>query len=209
LVPRSRLILGGSRNLNQRLFISICLSLVIHILILGLLKLSESGSQQAKPRLKAVYFDVYIEQSNTLVAADKVTVQQQFIPQSTEASLSNDLPEEVQRKSSPNNQLSLMPAELHYYKIKELDVKPEMISEINTKPAELASHKQGGEIKIQIWIDERGNVVKSEMLSSNLPQAFIDYTIANFNQSKFTAGIKDGVPVRSVAKVVVQFAATN
>lgn len=108
-----------------------------------------------------------------------------------------------------SNQIHFPLPEPKYYALKELDSKPVMIGIIDTRPPELESYHQGGEIKIQIWIDEEGNVVKSQVVDSNLPQAFIDYTIASFSQARFKAGIKEGVPVRSVAKVVVQYAATS
>jgi hypothetical protein len=194
--------------LNQRIFISIGLSLVIHILILGLLKSSEFGGKQPNSQLNDVRLNVYFDNHDPAPAIDKLTIES-LIPHQVVANISDDVSKPIQHEIGSNGDDSLLQATAHYYKIKELDVKPEMIGEINTKPTELASYKQGGEVKIQIWIDEQGNVIKSEVLDSDLPEAFTNYTIASFNQAKFTAGIKEGVPVKAIAKVVVQYTAID
>jgi hypothetical protein len=171
------------------------------------LKLGKVGYHPATADLDNVYLIVSIEHSDA--GKDMNKNAEQLIQLMAETRVNDSIPNKVEQQNPLADSLPLALPELHYYKIQELDVKPEMVGEINTRPAQLAVYKQSGEIKIQIWIDEQGNVIKSEILNSNLPQAFIDYTLASFNQSKFTAGIKDGMPVRSVAKVVVQYATTE
>lgn len=193
--------------MNPRIFISIGLSLALHILILGLLKL-QGADNIASQSHHDDYLNVSIEQFDSLQDINKIN-SESVMRHGEETSANNSIAQQAKQENQPTDSLPILPPELHYYRIKDLEVKPEMIGEINTRPSQLATYKQGGEIKIQIWIDEQGNIVRTELLNSNLPQAFIDYTIASFNQSKFTAGIKDGMPVRSVAKVVVQYGATE
>lgn len=116
---------------------------------------------------------------------------------------------DVTTTSNEPHSLPFISPEHRYYAVKELDHPPAMVGEIDTQPLELSQFEQGGEIKIQLWIDEKGNVVQSEILDSNLPQPFKDYTTTSFKQAKFAPGIKDGVPVKTLAKIVVQFAPNN
>lgn len=194
--------------MKQQLLISISISLAIHILILCLLKLSVTGSNFSEANANNIALSVQLKQTNVPNINSEIT------SGSSDANKSDinqveDVPDNATPQVDPLDHTAFFNPEPKYYSLKELDHRPVMVSEIDTRPSQLAQYNQGGEIKIQIWIDEDGNVVKSQVVNSTLPQAFIDYTIASFSQAKFNAGIKDGVPVRSVAKVVVQYAATD
>lgn len=195
-------------GVNFRLIIALVISVVAHIITLCFLKTASGISSDTSIQSNPI-FTVLINTPQV-----KIPIAEQLPPQ-TQAKTEEDVTEKVISQSTASGDNSkqihfpLPVPEPKYYALKELDSKPVMIGIIETRPPELESYHQGGEIKIQIWIDEEGNVVKSEVLNSDLPQAFIDYTIASFSQAKFEAGIKEGVPVRSVAKVVVQYVATG
>jgi hypothetical protein len=194
-----------STKVNYRLLISISLSLVIHLIILGLLKLTENKSEQFNSNQNSISFNIFLKKTvseinNKGVSELATSYNDEMVENKA---ILNDLAKKIRAPAQPEN---IIP-EPKYYTIKELDHPPKMTSEIDTRPEELAQYNEGGEIKVQIWIDEEGNVIKSETVNSNLPQAFIDYTLESFNQAKFLPGIKDGVPVRAIAKVVVQYAA--
>lgn len=176
--------------------------------MIGLLNSVDSGPELSKSEKNVIPLKLSIE-TNISSQIEKKTFQSS-VPLNIQSNNVSTIPDDVQsQQESKLKPQSYLHQEPYHYSIKELDERPEMIGEINTRPAELAQYQEGGEIKIQIWIDETGNVIKSEVINSNLTKPFIEYTIKSFNQSKFTPGIKDGSPVRSVAKVVVQYSSIN
>ena len=97
-----------------------------------------------------------------------------------------------------------MPREI-YYLLSELEQPPQILKDIDQNPSGLDSYSEGGRVVLQIWIDENGNVVNQELVETMLPPAFVDSAIKSFAQAKFSAGIKDGRPVKSTLKVVVNY----
>lgn len=96
-----------------------------------------------------------------------------------------------------------------YYTLAELDQAPVILQNINTNPPELLKYPQGGQLTVRLWIDEGGNVVKAELVTSQLPSQFSESALESFLHAKFSAGIKANLPVRSVANVVVRYASIN
>lgn len=107
-----------------------------------------------------------------------------------------------------NKKLGYIP-EVKYYKLSELDQKPVATNNIDTNPIELRQYAQGGELTIELWISEFGIIEKAEIVKSDLPSEFNDYALSSFKNAKFLPGIKDGEPVKSVAKLTMQFRATD
>ncbi len=93
-----------------------------------------------------------------------------------------------------------------YYTIKELEHAPVILKNVDNDPPELLQFIQGGELTIQIWIDENGDVVNTEIVKSNLPEEFNKSAITNFSAAKFSPGIKNNIPVKTVAKITVRYA---
>ena len=112
----------------------------------------------------------------------------------------------------PKNQTNQTPEsswfsfpEPKYYSLKELDHPPLLLSEIDNSPEELKKYSKGGQVKIQLWIDEYGEVERAMVVETDLPQIYKDYTLKNFGHAKFKAGIKADSPVKSTVKIVVQY----
>lgn len=118
----------------------------------------------------------------------------------------------VQRENAAKNEVSTgsvaaaapMPREI-YYLLSELEQPPQILKDIDQNPTGLSTYSQGGRVILQIWIDENGNVVNQELVETMLPSAFVDSAIKSFAQAKFIAGVKDGRPVRSTMKVVINY----
>ena len=93
-----------------------------------------------------------------------------------------------------------------YYTIKELERIPSILKNVNSDPPELLQFSQGGELAVRIWIDENGNVVNTEIVKSNLPEEFNLSALKNFANAKFSPGIKNNFPVKTVVNITVRYA---
>ncbi len=96
-----------------------------------------------------------------------------------------------------------------YYEFNELDQIPTVLENIDGDTPELVDYPQGGTLKIQLWVDEFGYVVDAEVVESELPTQFSKVAAQAFLQVKFTAGLKNNVPVRSMAKIIVYYTPLN
>ena len=94
----------------------------------------------------------------------------------------------------------------HYLQARDLDVPPQVIIDVPVDPPELRRYPEGGQLVLELWIDELGRVVRTEAESGNLPAAFIDSARGSFAKSTFSPGLKDGRPVKSRLKVEVTYA---
>lgn len=97
-------------------------------------------------------------------------------------------------------------ADLRYFELAELDQQPALTQDIPDNPPELLEHLQGGEIVLRLWIDETGEVVKVDTISSTLPQPFVDSIRASFLNATFSPGRKFGNAVATVMDVAVSYA---
>jgi hypothetical protein len=188
-----------------KLAISIGLSVIAHVLIIGLLTLIFpetifKTTSIAKNNILTVDLESDVEYKDiTVISA------QNDITQSTHE---DDLRKSITEANQVNESTALIP-QPKYYTLAELDQKPTIVKNIDTNPPELRQYSQQGRVKIRLWIDEQGNVVNAELVDSDLPEQFSKYSLQSFLGAKFTPGMKSDLPVRSVAKVVVQFSAID
>lgn len=90
-----------------------------------------------------------------------------------------------------------------YLPVSELDVIPVIRRDINIDPDEMSSLPgNGGKVVIGLWIDESGQVVKSELMETELPAGYGEIAAQAFLQAEFQPGIKNGSAVKSRVKVV-------
>ncbi len=106
--------------------------------------------------------------------------------------------------SSTNSVLSTALA-TRYINAAELDQHPAIINDIPENPPELLAYPQGGEIVLRLWINETGQVVKVETVSSNLPPAFIASAQNTFLNARFNPGRKQGVAVATLMDIAVSY----
>lgn len=196
---------------SPRLLISFTFSVLIHVLILfGLSgkdsQLSSSLLQPVSQRVLTV--DLQSKPKDNLpspVAFESKTERHLL----SEPLSSNDNTK-INKKSlqvsqaDSSDKLQILPAP-PYYTLAELDQAPSILENVSTNPPELLAYPQVGELTIRLWIDEKGVVVKTEIVKSELPEAFDKSALKRFLDAKFSPGIKANLPVRSVAKVVVRY----
>lgn len=93
-----------------------------------------------------------------------------------------------------------------YYLAHELDVRPQILRRINPEYPRSAS-EQGiaASLVIRIYIDETGRVEKVLVPGDGASSLFADAVSAAFMQARYTPGIKDGKPVKSLVLIEVNF----
>ncbi|HSH54557.1 MAG TPA: energy transducer TonB [Methylotenera sp.] len=189
-----------------KLAISIGLSLIAHVLIIGLLILIFPETIfKTKSLAKNNILTIDFLKSGVDYKYDSIPNSRDDIKQSIH---------EVESKKSiaetnvVDQSTALIP-QPKYYTLAELDQKPTIVKNIDTNPLELRQYSKGGYVKVRLWIDEQGNVVNAELVDSDLPEQFSKYSLQSFLSAKFTPGIKSDLPVRSVAKIVVKFSAID
>lgn len=103
-----------------------------------------------------------------------------------------------------------IPLAATYFPISELDVMPEIQRDIELNAEEMGQRlESGGNIQLTLWIDEAGRVVKAEALeSTGLPPIFGETAVKAFLQATFRPGIRNGVAVKSRAKLMVVVSAS-
>lgn len=94
----------------------------------------------------------------------------------------------------------------NYFSVKELDVIPVIRRDVDVYPAELINLQgNGGKLVIDLWIDESGHVVKSELIESALPAVFGEIATRAFVQADFMPGMKNSRAVKAKIKVVIVY----
>lgn len=110
----------------------------------------------------------------------------------------------VQYKQSNNEGLSLPLEEPKYYSFQELDFRPTVVNDVNNNPQELSQYPEGGSVTLQLWMDEKGNISRVEVLKTNLTEDAAKKIAQGFLKLKFTPGQKNNEPVRSTVKITVE-----
>lgn len=199
-------------RLSPRLLISLIFSVLIHVLIL--FGLSGKDSQLSSSLLQSVgkqVLTVDLQSKPKDNLSSPVAFESKTERHLLSESLSNNGNAKINKKSLQVSQadlsdkLQVLP-DPPYYTLAELDQVPNILEDVSTNPPELLGYTQVGELTIRLWIDEKGVVVKTEIVKSELPEAFDKSALNRFLNAKFSPGIKANLPVRSVAKVVVRYA---
>lgn len=207
--------------MNTRLVALLGLSILVHGLILWALILSfpKSGSTSMLEAKRSRQLTVKLLKSqlenkaeNALTIKDSEVVSVNDISSNA---LYQTLVEEIQIEVDTQEYIAAdrdldtisPPAipEPVYYSLAELDKAPVISEDIDANPPGLLKYQQGGELTVSLWIDEEGNVVKTELVKSELPVEFSDNALASFMRAKFSPGMKSDIPVRSFAKIVVRY----
>lgn len=104
----------------------------------------------------------------------------------------------------------ISPLAATYFPISELDVMPAIQRDIDLNAEEMGQRlERGGSIQLTLWIDEAGRVVKAEAVkSSGLPPILGEAAVKAFLQATFRPGIRNGVAVKSRAKLMVVVSAS-
>lgn len=116
----------------------------------------------------------------------------------------NPLPEEAEGKAELSPTIAI--SEKKYYTVKELDIIPRPIKTINPDyPATLPPFIHGGIVRLQLLLNEKGDVTEVTVLDSSPPGYFEDAAREAFINARFTPGIKAGKEVPSLLKLKIKF----
>jgi TonB family protein len=97
-----------------------------------------------------------------------------------------------------------------YYLPNELDARPQIRSRINpTYPQDAFEKGIAAELTLRIFIDEQGRVENVAVPGKNEVDPFVAAAIAAFRSATYTPGIKNGVPVKSLLLIKVNFEALD
>ena len=93
-----------------------------------------------------------------------------------------------------------------YYPSARLSKMPEAIGLFDIQPPTGGDTGLGGKMTVRLWIGATGDIDRASILTSGLPQAYADAAIAAFEKLRFRPGEIGGVPVKSWAEVVIEYA---
>lgn len=93
-----------------------------------------------------------------------------------------------------------------YYEIKELDTAPapKHLVEPQYPPSALEA-KASGIVQLEMFVDENGEIVALSVLRSTVPGLFDQAAIDAFRDQQFTPGMRNGMPVKTHLKLIVNF----
>ena len=93
-----------------------------------------------------------------------------------------------------------------YYEVQELDTAPapKQLVEPRYPPAALAA-RTTGLVQLEMFVDEKGEIVALSVLRSTASGVFDRAAIDAFKNQQFAPGMKNGRPVKSHLKLVVNF----
>jgi TonB family protein len=93
-----------------------------------------------------------------------------------------------------------------YYEAKELDLLPNPIKKIEPRfPAEALKEGATGVVHLEMFIDENGRLELIRVLDTIKQDRFKNAAIEAFKDQKFNPGIKNGIPVKSHIKLIINF----
>lgn len=94
----------------------------------------------------------------------------------------------------------------HFFTHKEFDLPPYPKGDAPEEPDELKNRLESGRLVIDVWIDNQGNFVQSEVVSSDLPAVFANVTEAMLKSTTYTPAKKQGKNVHSQIRMELNFA---
>ena len=94
----------------------------------------------------------------------------------------------------------------YYFSARDLDIRPAPRMRIAPLyPAHLAAQQARGYVILRLLINEDGLVDRAEVVRSEPPGVFDDAAVAEFSAGRFTAGVRNGRPVKSEMYYEVRF----
>lgn len=93
-----------------------------------------------------------------------------------------------------------------YYEVQELDTAPapKQLVEPQYPPTALAA-KATGIVQLEMFVDDKGEIVSLSVLRSTVPGLFDQVAIDAFRDQQFTPGMRNGMPVKTHLKLIVNF----
>lgn len=109
----------------------------------------------------------------------------------------------AQDRSVPRQAGKASPGAQRYYRTRELDVVPGIMTRTNPEYPDMA--RVSGKVLIRLFIDERGSVEHVAILRAEPPNVFDASARRAFLAARFTPGMKAGVAVKSQLTLQVDY----
>lgn len=185
---------------NAKIYLFLLISLVFHLLIFVVLP-SKSPIIYSKYTDKLIVkiqsLPDHIHDHQGVLAENSQTIQPKESTKKTKI---------TQKIKNKEDDVTFLPLEeSRYYRFQELDSKPLVLKDIDTTPNELSKYPEGGNLTLQLWVDETGNVIRVKVLETDLPMEFSNDATLNFLKIKFSPGLKNNQYVKSTVKITVKY----
>lgn len=190
------------RNSLAHLFPFLGISLILHSLLLLLTVADGKQSNQTKP--KPFNVDIQYIYSNTSSASHLPS-------QSSRARKQHDNLQQPPglKATAPSSAPKIILGDPErYYEYSELDTPPQPESLINPEyPLTAKESGVTGELKLALWIDQNGMLIKTEIIKSVPAGVFDETTLKAFDSVHFIPGYIAGRAVKSRVEITIKFKA--
>jgi protein TonB len=100
-----------------------------------------------------------------------------------------------------------LPLPEKWFTAEELSIRAEPLGDVQmTYPPELAAKAQAGQVRLLLYIDERGVVHKAQIHASAPEGVFDEIALKAWRDVRFSPARKDGVAVKSQKLLEISFA---
>lgn len=184
---------------NIKIYIFLFISILFHIFIFAVLpnRSSIANSENINELI------VKMQPVTNKIYAPKIVLQHKNqVTQNTKPLIKNRV---LKTENTEDESARLPYNEPKYYLFQELDSKPVVLKDIDTNSSQLSNHPEGGNLTLQLWLDETGSVIRVKVLETDLPVEFSNDATLNFLKLKFSPGLKNNQYVKSTVKITVKY----
>lgn len=201
--------------MSRRFLLAICGSLLLHALLWILVGNGSAGVRHTKNRQSSSFIYHLDFKARTPVASLSENAGVASPPVGQELSEVTSARNSLRETSTPDDGAGIGAHTIQpelvgvysspFYPAEQLTVRPRVVTEVELESIETRLLSASGDIVLQVFIDERGDVAGVEVEASSLPELF-SRTVSNaFRNFKFTPGEVEGLVVRSVIRVEISF----
>ena len=116
------------------------------------------------------------------------------------------LPQPLNTPATPLSGASGLALPDKYYEVLELDAIPRPLEKIEPQyPPDALSDGVTGVVHLEMFVDENGEVLSLRVADATVPGVFDQAAIDAFNHRRFEPGLRNGAPVKSHLKLIVNF----
>lgn len=175
-------------------------ALLISLILHAMLALLIAPSARVAPGAKATNFTFLARMQPDLKPSSMIEIVRTPEPVAVAAQPPHPLPDQPTMGIAAN-----VPSD-RYYEVKELDTAPAPKQRVDPQyPATALAAKATGIVQLEMFVDEKGEIVSLSVLRSTAPGVFDQAAIDAFQHQQFAPGVRNGMPVKSHLKLIVNF----